>query len=379
DSRQALTVTLPCNLRALQLELFDTVSVTLPRFGWSGKAFEVIGWGFTQEGGVKLTLKETDASIFNPDAGFSRSDPAPNTQLPNPFGVPTPTGLELASGNDQLLTLADGTILSRLRVSWAAINDEAVRNGGAVEVRWGPADVAPELWQTEVVPGTDTQVLLQGVQDGRAYVVTIRARNRLVAGEWSIQKLHIVEGKTAPASNVTGLVAAQVLGGVRLSWDSCPDLDYAETEVRLIPAEEVEPPTWTWAGATPLWTGAANDFVYQQPEEGTYTWAVRHRDTSGNMSTATATVTLTTTASGSGLLAVTATAQAFTYDGEGVAAPTSQTISFEAILSGLAGTVTWLAQLFDNSGTLIGPATLTGTGTTRQLTITSFDAAAFCV
>lgn len=281
DSRQALSVSLSCNLRALVLELFDVVAVTLPRFGWSAKPFEVLGWSFTQEGGIKLSLKETDASIFNPDASFSRSDPAPNTALPNPYTVPNVAPSAIDSGNAQLLKQADGTIISRMRVTWAAVQDEAVRNGGSIELRYGPADSDASTWQTVSVPGVETQALLDGVQDGRVYVVTIRARNKLVAGAWSLHQSHVVRGKSAPPSDVSGLAAASIPGAVRLSWTACPDADYALTELRV---------GSSWASATRIWRGTGTAFEWAAVP-GSYTLLARHEDTSGNLSTGVASVT----------------------------------------------------------------------------------------
>ena len=84
EAREALTAKLPCNMRALQLELFDVVTVTLPTFGWVAKEFEVLGWGFSIYAGVMLTLRETSAAIFDPGTGFATLDVAANTLLPKP-------------------------------------------------------------------------------------------------------------------------------------------------------------------------------------------------------------------------------------------------------------------------------------------------------
>lgn len=282
--RQALTVSLPCNMRALVLELFDTVAVTLPRLGWSAKPFEVLGWGFTIEGGIKLTLRETDASIYTVGALFTRSDAAPNTALPNPYTVPAIVPTSLASGTDQLLRQADGTVISRLKVAWAEIQDEAVRNGGAVELRYGPASNDPSTWLTAVVPGADTQVLLTGVQDGAAYAVSIRARNKLVAGAWSPLQVHVVQGKSAPPGDVQDLASALTPGGVALSWTASLDADYAETELRLVPADLVGG-IWDWADAVMIWRGTGTSYLWSPEAAGEYLVVARHFDTSGNGST----------------------------------------------------------------------------------------------
>lgn len=376
EGRQALTLSLPCNLRALPLELFDVVAVTLPRFGFSAKPFEVVGWGFSQQGGIKVTLRETDASIYTVDAAFSRSDAAPNTRLPSPYAVPAISIASLASGTTYLLRQADGSMLPRLRVAWAAVQDEAVLQGGSIEVRYGPMSEPVANWLTATAPGGDTELLLSGVQDGAAYGVNIRARNRLVAGAWSLPRVHVVIGKSAPPSALTGLSAVQVDGGVRVAWDACADIDYADSEVRRVPTALVGT-SWAWGDLDFVWRGAGSAYTWDQTTAGDYQLVVRHNDTSGTAGVhAVASVTLV--AGGSGLLTLQASALSFTFDGVNAAAPSGQSIALTALTSGLSGTLTFSAELFDVFGASLGAATLGGSGSTRTLSVASFGAAAYC-
>lgn len=276
ESRQALTVKLPCKFIAYPLQVLDVVALNLPRFGWSGKPFEVQATEMTQAGGVPLVLKETDASVFDPDAEFTRQDPAPNTALPNPFTVPTLTIASTDSGTAQLLKQADGSIVTRMRVTWAAIADEAVRNGGSVEVqarRVGSTEVV-----TETVAGTETQAFLTGLKDGNAYAVTIRARNKLVAGLPSFMVTHVVAGKSQAPSNVAGLTAAVIPGAVHISWTACPDIDYDYTRLRY---------GASWAAGVELpFNRPGTSYDWPWPAAGAYTIWAAHVDTSGNPSAA---------------------------------------------------------------------------------------------
>ncbi len=74
-------------------------------------------------------------------------------------------------------------------------------------------------------------------------------------------------------------------------------------------------------------------------------------------------------------LVLTSTAQAFTYDGEGAATPTSQTISFTANLKGaVAGTAAFTCTRYNDAGSALGSVTMGGAGTnTRTLTIAQFN------
>jgi hypothetical protein len=197
EAREGLTITLPCNLRAYPLELFDVVGVTLPRFGFDAKLFEVVGWRFSLTGGVLLTLRETAAAIYTPDAVFDLINTSPNTALPRPGLVPPLTGLVATSGTEDQ---ADRSALARVRVSWDAIASEAVRQSGRIEVQ--SAEVAGGLptgdWPTVVmVAGNATAADIVGQRIGILVAVRARAVNTLgMRGPWR-QIAHTVAGRRA--------------------------------------------------------------------------------------------------------------------------------------------------------------------------------------
>lgn len=198
EARESLTLTLPCNLRALQLELFDVVTVVLPRFGWgAGKLFEVTGWRFTMTGGVLLTLRETAAAIYTPDSLFDVLNTSPNTGLPQPQQVPALTGLAATS---ESLAQADGSTLARTTLTWTASASEAVRQSGSVEIQF--VDVASGLpagdWPAAPpASGRATRSDVFGLRLGVAYGLRARFVNTLgMAGPWALTT-HKVTGVRA--------------------------------------------------------------------------------------------------------------------------------------------------------------------------------------
>lgn len=194
EGREGLTVKLPCKLHALPLELYDVVTVTLPLFGWSAKLFEVVGWTFSAEAGVILTLRETAAAIYNPDTSFNVLNLAPNTLLPAFTTVPKITGVSVASGTTALL---DRSVVVRTRVSWTASTSQAVRQSGRIEVQWTQAGQAlpANEWETMEVEGTATSADVIGLRGNVAYIFRVRARTTLgVRGDWSDMVLHVVDG-----------------------------------------------------------------------------------------------------------------------------------------------------------------------------------------
>lgn len=184
QARQALTLQATFKLSAYAVEIFDTVSITSTRFGWSAKAFEVLGRRWSLSGGIELTLRETDASIYAFGGTFDAVDAAPNTLLPSPWTVPAVAGLALASGTTWMYRGQDGIVYPRLRVSWTAATDAAVVQHGAIEIRYGLATANESTWTSLEVPGGDSSALISGVTDGAIYIVKLRARNALAKGNW---------------------------------------------------------------------------------------------------------------------------------------------------------------------------------------------------
>lgn len=201
EAREALTVKLPCDMRALVLELFDVVTVTLPTFGWVAKEFEVLGWNFSLDGGVLLNLRETSAAIFNPDTGLATLDVAANTLLPKPWEVEQITGVTITSGTTSEV---DKSILVRTTVSWTAAVSEAVRRHGRIEVQYTRAGAALPSgdWPSVEAPGDATSVTITGLGQGVHYLFRVRAKSNLgVRGKWSVTK----SSQNATVPPITGV------------------------------------------------------------------------------------------------------------------------------------------------------------------------------
>lgn len=276
ERREGLTLSLPLNLRGLQLKPFSVVYVSLPILGFTLKRFEILDWRFSMTGGVVVLVKETDPSIFTPDPVFPAYYWTPNSQLPDPKQVPAVTGLTCASGPGELLWQNDGTIVSRIHFTWGVVPAPSVKQGGRIQVAYRRAD-RPESdgWETVDAAGDATGAFSGAVQDGAAYVAKVRARTALVTGQWSSYASVIVAGKAALPSAVTGLVGTKAVGLIAWAWAPCLDSDYAETELRIGPS---------WASATVAFRSRASQWMQQPTAPGTYTVRARHIDTSGNYS-----------------------------------------------------------------------------------------------
>lgn len=286
DQREGLTFTASFNMRAWPLELFDVVSFSgVPPFP-EGKLFEVRKWSHRPDGTVTITFKETGAYIYDPDAVFSASDQLPNSALPDPFAVPDITGLSVGSGTSALQMLSDGTIISRLRVSWDPVRDASVVNGGSVEI--GVIDPRTGK-ERRITAEPEAGVEFVGpVDDGVTYAVRMRARNSMVRGDWTAVVRHTAAGKTEKPPKVDDFRIATLADGTRLLSGgytaSTKPLDFAGYRVRYLQGAG----PYTWAQMRPFQTD--DGFFTTLPIEtnlllaGLYTLAIVGVDTTGNES-----------------------------------------------------------------------------------------------
>lgn len=283
--RQGLTVTLVCNMRAWTAERFDVLNVSLARFGWVNKPFEVMSDTWQEDGSIQLVLRETSPEIWDMDAGFNAADIAPNTNMPVPWGLPEVANLAATTGDDVLLFQADGTVVPRLLVSWTAITDPRITEGGDVEIRCTRMGDDSNTYQTVKALGTDTQAFITGVRAGSTYLITARTGSVVAASPWCPQIVILAGGKSTPPGDVANFIAEQTTGAVALLWDPSTDVDYLETELHL---------ESTWHDATvPLFRGAGMSFLWPWPADGTYTILAKHRNKSGVLSTTATSDTVT--------------------------------------------------------------------------------------
>ena len=117
-NRQQLTVQANFGLKAFSLQVGDNVKLSVSRFGWVNKEFEVVAWTFGIVEGldlqVSLTLRETAEGIFDEiDDGVAYE--RDNTTLPGHFEVP-PVGISVQAlaqvSNQKVSNIAVATITS---------------------------------------------------------------------------------------------------------------------------------------------------------------------------------------------------------------------------------------------------------------------------
>lgn len=183
--RQDIAVSCDFGTKALQLQPGDTVGLTVDRWGWADKYFEVTEYSLdiTENGIIaKMSLRETAAEIYDWTAGEAIDyDPAPNSNLPDPFTVTVPTGVGFNSR--EVLTSA-GDTLYVLQLQWNEHPDAFVREYGDFEIQ-SKLSSSDSWLPGYFVDGIITATDVVSASFGTAYDLRIRARNNLgVRSSW---------------------------------------------------------------------------------------------------------------------------------------------------------------------------------------------------
>jgi hypothetical protein len=217
-SRQAVTAVLPCNWKALEIALWEVINVTIDQLGWSSKVFRVIDIDYPEDGGVTLTVQEESSTSYSWAAGDATVyDPAPNTQLPDPFDVATPG---VPTVTETLYETKDGGgVKVRADLTWGA-TDDAFLSEYQVEYKLS----ADSDW---IVIGRQPEAmasifdLAPGVFDFRVKAINTLniSSSYATLSDWELQ------GLAAAPSAPAGLTISAAGGLAVLRFDVSSDLD----------------------------------------------------------------------------------------------------------------------------------------------------------
>jgi hypothetical protein len=286
-ARRQQTLTLQCKLTAMRVRAGDVVMVSLERFGFSQKTFQVVEWqlatrsdGDAPRLGIDMVLRETDANVFAWSSSEETVLPAADlTDLPDPFTVDTP-GLTVS---DEMVTTASGTVSTDL-ICLIGESDDGFFGEYEVQVQ-RPGETAWRL----LGRGSGTEYRLSNAVDGATYSVRARAINTLgVRSEWRTRS-HTVVGQSARPDDVTGFSVNIVGGNAYLAWPPVSDADLSHYELRFSPA--VSGATWGAASVLVERIGRPATSITVPAMVGT--WLLKAVDLKGNKSTSAALVVST--------------------------------------------------------------------------------------
>ena len=237
-NRQQITVQASFGLRAFQVQVGDVVNLSVDRFGWTQKEFEVVSWTFGLTDGldlqVQMSLREISESVFDEvdDGVVYERD---NTNLLSPFEVPN-VGLSISSR----LAIFKEKLVNKVTIIPTSGNAEAIDQ---VEVEYKPSNESD--WIT-VGFGELGKFILQDIEDGD-YDFRARSINTFgVKGDYNTRLSVPISGQSDPPQDVSGLNAELNGGAVFLQWEPVPDLDLSYYRIR----HSLEETGATYANAT---------------------------------------------------------------------------------------------------------------------------------
>lgn len=282
-AREQMTFTADFGLEAFEVECGDIVALTIDRYGWTAKEFEVVGWKFKNDGDagdlrVALTLRETSAAAFDWDAEEGDIDDN-DTDLDDPSASLTIASL-LTSGGGR--TTSDGTFVNSVIVSWTAPSNSFVTH---YDVEWKPtADSSYAATTT-----SETSIELSPLIDGVSYTIRVRAVTSNGRKGPFVTATFTGGGDTTAPALPTNITATGGFEYITIAWTNPSDADLNYIEV-------YENTTNSSSGATKVGVSAGDRFTRTNLglNETKY-YFLKAVDYSGNASGFTAGVSATTT------------------------------------------------------------------------------------
>lgn len=275
--RQPIVVEFPGNFACMQYTPGDVVLLSIALCGFVNKPFRVIEWAAADGGaGVNLTMQEEAAEVYDWNYGqATKHDPAPDTLLPDPGAVGPVTNINVESGNAAMVIAGDGSLLTRMMVSWTSPDSGFIVRYEIEYIRIGDTS-----WQSTV--SIDTSTAIGPVAALERYNLRVRAVNSLQArGEWAYFYNHMVDGKTAPPPTPSSFLVSRQPDGTREFTATYPNRPADFAGYRIYWALG----TGKVIGQMQLMnkTGLITAFPFEsnQLAAGAYTFALTSVDTSG--------------------------------------------------------------------------------------------------
>ena len=244
---------------AINVMTGDVIAIVNSKFGWDEKEFQVEEVTLNSDMTVNIQAKEYDSSIYTWQSTTVKT--YPDTNLPDPFTVNSPTNLEFT---DSSIVADDGSLVPTMTITWEApadstvssyevrykkttqINDYGDLTTVNVEADYGLITNSPTqslnygvlsdpIGQTDEYYNTvkvyDTQFVITGVTPNVMYTIEVRAVNDFgVKSAWTTRN-ELVEGDTTPPSVPSNLTAEPGLRAITLTWERPLEADYSYMEV----------------------------------------------------------------------------------------------------------------------------------------------------
>lgn len=226
--RQQISVQLHCKLGTYRLQPSDTFMLTLDKYSFAQKVFEVVDVRFVVESnilGVDILARETASTVY----AWSTSDetavgPVPDVNLPDAFvvGVPgAPTVVE-----SMYEAIGSGSVKVAALVSWTITPDWFTLSGLSIYQLEYKLVSASDWVVVTNIKSSDYTIL--DFPPG-LYHFRVKAYNTLgVSGAYSGITQHEIVGLTAAPSNIQNFSVHPIAGVAQLTWGL-----HVDTDVRI--------------------------------------------------------------------------------------------------------------------------------------------------
>lgn len=224
-SREQMVIQARFSLKAFEVAPGDNVGLTISKYGWTNKAFEVVDWRLVigSEGGetaVEMTLKETSSASY--DWAAEEEDLTNNdTTLPDPRKGLTLSSLAATNVN---YIDDDGRWHKTVELTWTVPQSKMV---SYYIVQWKRASAT--RWNK--TNSDDNEIVLDGLSANASYNFRVRAISLSgFRGTWSTLTHTVGRDTTAP-DLPTGLSATTQVNGILLKWTNPTDADLKHVEI----------------------------------------------------------------------------------------------------------------------------------------------------
>lgn len=255
--RQQITVQARCRLTAYLVQPGDTVQISIAHYGWDEKVFEVQSstLNFEEEGAitVDLVLRETASNVYSwTSAEEMPIDAAPDTNLPDPFTIPSPDNF---AAIEETYVTRDGLgVKTGVALSWVEVASPYVTEYEYGYRLWVDTDLF--LYPTSRA----TSAFIEDLAPGD-YAFAVRSISyQGVRSGWTTQRVQ-VRGLADPPSELTGFSLVNMGGFAYMTWEQSIDIDVrvgGTIYIRHHPATSGSP---TWAEATQIGNPVPGDSV----------------------------------------------------------------------------------------------------------------------
>jgi hypothetical protein len=254
-NRQQLTVQASFGMKAFQVQVGDIVKLTMERFGWTEKEFEVMQWTFGLQDNldlqVQMTLREISENVYD-DISDGQIYERDNTTLLSPFEVPI-VSITPANQYGGIFKVVSEKLLRELQIVVSTTDPSRLDH---VEVQYRPASTGDYL---PIGSGDVGRYSVLDLDEGN-YDARARGINTFgVKGDWAYVTNFLLAPIDSPPSAIdpSDISFDISQGTLFLNWEPISDLDLSYYQVKV--SSDITTSTVDYAND--LWGGNSNIVV----------------------------------------------------------------------------------------------------------------------